>query len=361
MAVNLFLRGLILPSAVLAAPGLQNVTVTVPKGTSNHGDPHLLCTPTQVFDVFVFFLSNYIAHAATVRSSPGEHLVPSMLRILFALLFPVSGVMQGLRGIIQCGILGGDPLVTALRAGAVCEVVRKRTWQPRAGDSVRMRFLRPDEKDRQLARLKQVLRGHFEKADAQQDQDAVRVAAAADDLEDPPAKSQRQYSPDQDGLKITAAANEGPQNFVEKAGQQQNSPDQSSPNQSSRNQSSPNLIAAMVEGPDDSIFDDELLFIPTSEPTSVVGRLVHGTCKLPRGYALAIVPPDEHICFCPEFVGRATVSRSWISRFRQPFRWTRRYNHEDEHPSSITVSSQHSFVKALLAVLQLVYGSYSVY
>jgi len=79
---------------VTAAAPNQNITIEVPPGTSNHGDPHLLCTPTRTVDVASFFLLNYVAHAVTVRPSPGEHLIPSVKLILFALVFPTSGISK---------------------------------------------------------------------------------------------------------------------------------------------------------------------------------------------------------------------------------------------------------------------------
>jgi len=51
---------------------LENITVTVPVGTNNHRDPHLLCTLSTWTDIASFFLANYMAHAATIRSVPGN-------------------------------------------------------------------------------------------------------------------------------------------------------------------------------------------------------------------------------------------------------------------------------------------------
>jgi hypothetical protein len=50
----------------------MNETATVPTNDSNHGDPNLLCRPSRWTDIATFFLGNYIAHAATIMTIPGE-------------------------------------------------------------------------------------------------------------------------------------------------------------------------------------------------------------------------------------------------------------------------------------------------
>ncbi|KAJ7092888.1 hypothetical protein B0H15DRAFT_947701 [Mycena belliarum] len=46
---------------------LQNMTIVLPVGTTQHGDDHLLCTPTGLKDIIFFILANYFAHALTSR------------------------------------------------------------------------------------------------------------------------------------------------------------------------------------------------------------------------------------------------------------------------------------------------------
>lgn len=59
---------------VVSTP-LHNITITAPLGTTQHGDDHLFCVPTRPWDIIIFFLANYAAHAFTVRSYPGESLL----------------------------------------------------------------------------------------------------------------------------------------------------------------------------------------------------------------------------------------------------------------------------------------------
>jgi len=45
--------------------------VNIP-GYTHHGKCNLLCAPATWFDILIFFLGNYVAHAATVVSLPGQ-------------------------------------------------------------------------------------------------------------------------------------------------------------------------------------------------------------------------------------------------------------------------------------------------
>src|SRR2546423_328016 len=70
--LNCSLVLLLLPRSSDAHLTLENITITVPNGTTDHGDPHLLCLPAKWSDIALFFFGNYLAHAATVKSLPGE-------------------------------------------------------------------------------------------------------------------------------------------------------------------------------------------------------------------------------------------------------------------------------------------------
>jgi hypothetical protein len=112
---------------------MENMTLSVPHGTSQHGDPHLLCVPTEAEDVLNFFLANYIAHAATVRIYPGESWTEVVGAILGAILLPTSGLVRGITAILRRGYSGTTPLEVAARSGALCMVVRSNNWMPLNG------------------------------------------------------------------------------------------------------------------------------------------------------------------------------------------------------------------------------------
>lgn len=98
--------------------------------------------------ILVFFVTNYLAHAATIVGYPGESLIDSVLGFVFAILFPASGIIRGLSAIFRhaelerisdmlCRASKPTPLEVAARAGALCHVVRSEIWLPRDGDDVR--------------------------------------------------------------------------------------------------------------------------------------------------------------------------------------------------------------------------------
>ncbi|KAF2671730.1 hypothetical protein BT63DRAFT_476594 [Microthyrium microscopicum] len=92
----------------------------------NHGDPNLQCVPTRWSDVIIFFLGNYIAHAATVVQYPGSAPIVSIQNVFYALLFPVTGTTRGLKSIASCAVfyMHKSDLECAARAGALVKVVK---------------------------------------------------------------------------------------------------------------------------------------------------------------------------------------------------------------------------------------------
>jgi hypothetical protein len=122
--------------ATITAAPLQNITIPLPPGSSDRGSPGILCTPTKWTDIVVFFLANYVAHAAMTRSLPGEQTGKFMAAVLGALIFPASGTYRGILAILTFAKLGKSDLQIAARAGALCIVVRGPDWKPRDGDTL---------------------------------------------------------------------------------------------------------------------------------------------------------------------------------------------------------------------------------
>ena len=133
-----------------APPPTKNLTITVPNGTRlQGGDRQILCTPSTWRDVATFLLANYIAHAVTIKSLPGESILSVLRNIFLSLLFPISGVARGVRAIYQRAILAKTPLEAAAKAGALCMVVRTSEWKPEHGDVVTICDIQePQEKSR---------------------------------------------------------------------------------------------------------------------------------------------------------------------------------------------------------------------
>jgi hypothetical protein len=122
--------------ASATAPAV-NITFTFPEGTSNHGNPNLLCTPTSWADVVVFFLGNYVAHAATVHSFFLESKWDKRIDGLRALLVPAIGLQRAISLISRFAILGKTDLEVAARSGALGMLIRASNWRPLEGDSLR--------------------------------------------------------------------------------------------------------------------------------------------------------------------------------------------------------------------------------
>lgn len=132
-------------------PLLQNITIPLPDGSSDHGVPGLLCTPTKWSDIMIFYLANYAAHAATTRSLPGEKNWGTMMAVLAALFFPAAGAFRGILGITSLAVFGKSDLEKAAKAGALCMIVRGPDWEPRNGDTLENTLLclpaQPTERD----------------------------------------------------------------------------------------------------------------------------------------------------------------------------------------------------------------------
>ena len=122
-----------------APPPTEGLTITVPKGTRLQGsDLQIVCTPSKWTDVATFLLANYVAHAATLKSLPGESTLSVLRNFVCSLLFPISGVRRGVSAIYQRAIFAKTPLEAAAKAGALCIVVRTLEWKPEHGDVVRI-------------------------------------------------------------------------------------------------------------------------------------------------------------------------------------------------------------------------------
>ncbi|CZR69494.1 uncharacterized protein PAC_19394 [Phialocephala subalpina] len=111
----------------------MNFSVAVPPNAQNHGDPGLICLPPVWTDYFIFFATNYIAHAATLITHPGESLQETLIATANALFIPGSGALRAFRFLVL--YLSPrltrierrtTPLGQAARAGALCMVVDER-------------------------------------------------------------------------------------------------------------------------------------------------------------------------------------------------------------------------------------------
>ncbi|KAF9728880.1 hypothetical protein PMIN01_13260 [Paraphaeosphaeria minitans] len=115
----------------------MNFTISVPPGTTNHGDPRLICQPPQWSDYVIFYFGNYLAHAATVRSPPGETWKGVAWSAATALFLPFTGLFQGVQHLLHFPASKSreQALRKAAASGAICTVVKMRKRNPKSDDS----------------------------------------------------------------------------------------------------------------------------------------------------------------------------------------------------------------------------------
>jgi hypothetical protein len=118
----------------------KNLTIEVPLSATQHGNSRIFCirgSPWKdALSVVTFFTTSYIAHAATVKSTPGEGTISMAFNTFIALCFPMFGLLRALNAIARGARFGGSELRNACRAGALCMVVRNSEWRPEPGDTL---------------------------------------------------------------------------------------------------------------------------------------------------------------------------------------------------------------------------------
>lgn len=82
--------------------------------------------PTFLVRLHHLILTNYVAHAASIISMPGQSTGESVFAIVMALLLPGSGALRVTRLMwAHAATHNKDGLRRAAAAGALCMVVRK--------------------------------------------------------------------------------------------------------------------------------------------------------------------------------------------------------------------------------------------
>lgn len=124
-----------LPYTKMSSSTLTNVILLAPNGSiAIHDDGHVLCIHgpewrTALY-ITTFFATNYLAHAATVKASPGDRTLVGIYHIISALLLPMYGLIRAANAIARRHKWRGSSLENACRAGALCMVVRVPGWMP---------------------------------------------------------------------------------------------------------------------------------------------------------------------------------------------------------------------------------------
>ncbi|KAK1849291.1 nacht domain protein [Colletotrichum chrysophilum] len=114
------------------AQNTSNGTAECPNvpGFFYQGSCELLCRETKWTDVVVFYLGNYIAHAATITTRPGQSTLITVVTMIGAVLLPGTGIWNGLKAILSLARFAPTDLQTAARAGALYAVVKDNHHRP---------------------------------------------------------------------------------------------------------------------------------------------------------------------------------------------------------------------------------------
>ena len=96
----------------------------------------VVCTKANWYDIAWFFFANYVLHALSVRSLPGESFVTSAVFKLCCLFIPYTGLRRGLCLLSRASNLDPDRLQAAARANAFCMIIRNEDWRPESGQTV---------------------------------------------------------------------------------------------------------------------------------------------------------------------------------------------------------------------------------
>lgn len=132
--------------ALLITQGASAQTTNSTQATVIYHGANLYCTPTNWFDVGIFFLGSYLSHALTIKSYPGEATASVLIAAFGALLIPTTGLIRGINAIARkakfkrkkflSAVFRDPDYQTAAAAGALCMVVRKKSWKPYPGDKL---------------------------------------------------------------------------------------------------------------------------------------------------------------------------------------------------------------------------------
>lgn len=96
----------------------------------------IYCRNVEWNDVLLFYLLNYITHAFTLKSFPGDGVLYSASLNVLSLIFPYAGILKAWDSIRWSNPTEKSDLEKAKRAGALCIVGRADDWRPVGGERV---------------------------------------------------------------------------------------------------------------------------------------------------------------------------------------------------------------------------------
>ncbi|KAF3405569.1 hypothetical protein DPV78_003479 [Talaromyces pinophilus] len=275
--------------------------VDVPDSTEKP-DQNIICFSQPWYKVAIFFLVNYVAHAATIMPLPGQPILLGFLDFLTAVFLPYSGLWRGVSGIWQSicfsrtrwnqiwnrpGILpkwkefrNYNRLEEAARAGALAVIIRSKSWSPQP---------------------KQVMKVSRESLEHISD-------------------SQPPYTPVEVGGSLIDNHNASKSAIIQSRGDFLDT---------------------------EPIFPDEKNGFKYVDPSFGEIRRVHGLLHLPDEYSIAILPPNTKV----EFNGQGDQHRPYFNTSENKIAPPYQRN---------ILSSNYNIPKALIAIVQVYFALYSL-
>lgn len=281
-------------------------------------------------DIAIFFLANFVSHAATVKSLPGEPMIATWLALLGALVLPFSGVLRGLNAIYSCAVFGTTPLKTATKAGALGMVLRNDNWKPESGDRTQNpKIIFPDIAHGMVPLIELMERIHIFKALSF----TARMLRAVEFrylrnlyLRETPETERHGHD----------------SSFFHHSAH--------TPSSEDRKQQLGNISTLKL-----GISRHDLArFLPSATGLSPLGRHVYDTCSLPAGYALSLISYGALVL---DLEGREAYDNS-LSRHEI---LQRRFRPHEKPRDNNNISSSYSFSKGLIAIFQSIYASITLY
>lgn len=303
----------------------DTISLTLPAGARVQGShPQLLCTPSKWTDVAAFLLANYVAHIATVKMLPGESVFSSLKTALLALIFPASGVRRGVNAIWQRAIFAKTPLQVAAKANALCIVIRAPDWRPMPGDVAEVtNSFRASEVPWWYDEDELDYRGPVTRAFGyimRRFNEALRIFTSAKSL------IFGDLSYPMENMELSE------------------------------------VPAYMVQPFHANSRLRNAAFDPSSSRWNLYSRAIYGVCRLPPGYTLRAIPYGTRVVEIDEQAGPNQHINDRSSQDEaEKERDTSIGLDEKASPSPIQLSPVYNLGKGLIAILQVLYASFTLY
>ncbi|KAL8700223.1 MAG: hypothetical protein Q9224_001061 [Gallowayella concinna] len=289
--------------------------------TGTNGD-EVWCESSQWYDVLWFFFANFLLHALSVRSLPGESYVSSTVFKFCCLLVPYTGVRRGLCLILRASNLAGNDLESAARANALCMVIRAPEWRPRDGQIIEGCSIAPpmERKKKRQKRRRLSLR-------------ELMSCLRAGDRE----KGEKRSAPEITVVDTNTSVETSIQAAIHGNEVILKTVDLYAPPRART------LIDKLTR-----IFIETHRFHsqpPTTNRVDHVNVKIHGVCQLAPGYALAYIPQDMKVYSHIKHQRSLSISRLLGVN----------------HSPDIKLASTHDVPRILFSIIQTVFGGYTLY